>query len=70
MICAKLWTHLLRCFMWRLDLVEPTSHKLKLLGEAKIQDPTLRSYVVWRQLQMLCSILQLSSSTYPRNNEL
>ena len=52
MICAKLQTHLQRCFMWRLKLVEPTSHELKLLGEADIHDPTLRSYIVWRRLQI------------------
>ena len=62
MICAKLWTHLQRCFMWRLIFVEPTSHELKLLGEADIHDPTLRSYVVWRRSQLLCAILPLTSS--------
>jgi hypothetical protein len=62
MICAKLWTHLQRCFMWRLILVEPTSHELKHLGEAEIHDPTLRSYVVWRRSQLLCAMLPLTSS--------
>ena len=59
---AKLWTHLQRCFMWRLILVEPTSFELKHLGEAEIHDPTLRSYVVWRRSQLLCAILPLVSS--------
>ncbi|KAL3787455.1 hypothetical protein ACHAW5_008993 [Stephanodiscus triporus] len=86
MICAKLWTHLQRCFMWRLNLIEPTEHESSLLDEAEIRDSTestitttsaqdlsmststsnadatLRSYIVWRRSQMLCSLLPLLSS--------
>ncbi|KAL3816653.1 hypothetical protein ACHAXA_000831 [Cyclostephanos tholiformis] len=63
MIITELWTHSLqRCFMWRLNLIEPTSHESKVLDEADIQNPTLRSYIVWRRSQMLWSILPLSSS--------
>jgi hypothetical protein len=66
----SLWTFLLtplrtnlgRCFMWRLNLVEPTSRESGLLDAAKIHDATLRSYIVWRRSQMLCAVLPLMFS--------
>jgi hypothetical protein len=62
MICTRLLTHLQRCFMWRLNLIKPVLHERKILDDAEILNDTVRSYVVWRRSQLLCSIVPLISS--------
>jgi len=57
-----LWTHLRRCFGWRLNLIKPTSHESNLFDNAGIENPTLRSYLSWRRSQMLCSVPVLMSA--------
>jgi len=59
------WTHLRRCFGWRLSLTQPTSHETNIFDIASISSPALRSYLAWRRSQLLCSVpvLMLAAAT-------
>mmetsp|Transcript_43527 Transcript_43527/g.74283 ORF Transcript_43527/g.74283 Transcript_43527/m.74283 type:complete len:833 (-) Transcript_43527:173-2671(-) len=61
-ILVMLWTHLRRCFGWRLNLIEPTAYETNLFENANIETTTLRSYLAWRRSQMLCSVPVLMSA--------
>jgi hypothetical protein len=63
-IALIFWTHLRRCFGWRLLKTEPTPYELNMFDKAQVQDPTLRTYLAWRRSQMMFSVPVLLSSAF------